>query len=470
MTASGARASEGTAVVWFRRDLRLHDQPALSAALSHRRLLCLFVLDDRLLHGRHASPNRTWFLRESLQALATEIADRGGALLVRSGRPEDVVPAVARETGAVAVFVSRDYGPFGRARDRRVAAALSTAGIEFVDLPGVLAVEPEQVSSRGGGPLTIFTFFYRRWSDVPPRSLLFAPDRVPPPPPGIDVHERLRWQATKPPAELLPGGEPAARGRLQTWLTGGLARYAEDRNRLDLEGSSRLSQDLRWGLLSANEVRQRLGGPGAEAFGRELAWRDFYHHIAWHKPRVLREPFRPAMARLRWSCDTAALAAWQEGRTGYPVVDAAMRQLVATGWMHNRARMIAASFLTKNLLIDYREGERFFLRHLVDGEVAVNNGGWQWASSTGASAQPSFHVFSPVLQGRRFDPEGTFVRRWLPELARVPTRYVHEPWAMPMALQHQTDCVIGGDYPAPIVPPTGATLRARIFYTSVRET
>lgn len=469
MTASGFPASEGTAVVWFRRDLRLHDQPALSAALGHRRVLCLFVLDDRLLHGRHASPNRAWFLRECLDDLEDQVAQLGGALLVRNGRPEEVVPAVARDAGAATVLVSRDYGPFGRARDRRVAEGLAATGIELAEFPGVLAVEPEAVFSKTGGPLTVFMPFFRRWSEVPMRAVLPAPERIPPPPPGFERAAEWRGDSDKLRGDLLPRGEPAARQRLEAWVAGGLARYAEDRNRLDLEGSSRLSQDLRWGLLSPSEVRQRLEGRGAAAFERELAWRDFYHHLAWHLPGVLREPFRATMRRLPRSTDAGLLGAWQKGRTGYPVVDAAMRQLVATGWMHNRARMVVASFLTKNLFIDYREGERFFLRHLVDGDVAVNNGGWQWVSSTGTDAQPYFRVFNPVLQGRRFDPEGRFVRYWIPELTAVPVRYLHEPWAMTSEVQKEAGCVIGRDYPAPIVPATGAVPRARAFFSGVRR-
>ena len=340
----------------------------------------------------------------------------------------------------------------------------------MADFPGVLAVEPEDVFSKTGGPLTVFRPFLRRWSEVPMRAVLPAPERIPAPPPGFERPVKRSWTPDRPLADLLPGGEPAARQRLDAWLTEGLARYADDRDRLDLEGSSRLSQDLRWGLLSVNELRQRLrgAGAGATAFERELAWRDFYHHLAWRLPGVLREPFRETMKSLPWSNDTELLGAWQEGRTGYPAVDAAMRQLVATGWMHNRARMIVASFLTKNLFIDYREGERFFLRHLVDGDVAVNNGGWQWASSTGTDAQPYFRVFNPVLQGRRFDPEGRFVRRWIPELAPVPDRYVHEPWAMPSEIQKEAGCVIGRDYPAPIVPGAGAVPRARAFFLGAR--
>jgi deoxyribodipyrimidine photo-lyase len=455
-----------TSVVWFRRDLRVHDHPALTAATERGDVACLFVLDDRLLEGRSASGNRNWFLAESLRELAASIEARGGMLVVRRGRPEAVVPELARQFGASAVHVSRDYGPFSRRRDAAVAAELALAGIELVESPGVLAVEPEAVLKRDGGAYGVFGPFYRRWTDVAPRQTLPAPESLRAPD-GVPKSELGSWRPPRPNAALIEPGESAARKRLATWAGGGLRTYESTRNLLDIAGTSRLSQDLRWGLLSVNEVREQLAGEG-ESFERELAWRDFYHHLAWHQPRVLREPFRREAKALPWNKDGAALAAWQRGETGYPVVDAAMRQLVETGWMHNRARMIVASFLTKNLLIDYREGERFFMRHLVDGDPAVNNGGWQWASSTGTDAQPYFRVFNPVLQGNRFDPDGVFVRRWLPVLAKVPDRWVHEPWAMPAEAQKTAACVIGRDYPAPIVALEGAAARARAFFESGR--
>ena len=258
--------------------------------------------------------------------------------------------------------------------------------------------------------------------------------------------------------------------RLERFLIQQAERYGRERDRLDLAGTSRLSQDLRWGLISPAEVLSRGAAICPKKFMEEVAWRDFYHHLAWYTPRVLREPYQAAFAGIRWETHTAALNAWKCGRTGFPVVDAAMRQLVATGWMHNRARMIVASFLTKQLLIDYREGEQFFMEHLVDGDVAVNNGGWQWASSTGANAQPYFRVFNPVLQGTRFDPDGIFVRNWVPELTNVPNRFVHAPWTAPAEVQAAAECIVGCDYPAPIVSHGGAAFRAKAFYsTQLRE-
>jgi deoxyribodipyrimidine photo-lyase len=268
-----------------------------------------------------------------------------------------------------------------------------------------------------------------------------------------------------------PPGEAAARERLERWLRRPIDSYSSSRNQLDRDGTSRLSQDLRWGLVSPNEVVERASGPGEgrRIFVQELIWREFYAHVLWHHPRVLREPFQEAFATLAYQDDPAAFRAWAEGRTGYPVVDAAMRQLRASGYVHNRARMIAASFLTKDLLADARLGEAEFMRHLTDGDVASNNGGWQWTASTGTDPQPYFRIFNPVLQARRFDPDGDYVRRWVPELAAVPTSRIHEPWTMTAAEQAEARCRIGTDYPAPIVEHAAARERALAIFTAAKD-
>jgi deoxyribodipyrimidine photo-lyase len=271
---------------------------------------------------------------------------------------------------------------------------------------------------------------------------------------------------------LLPApGEGPARDRLERWLGGRIDGYADTRNRMDQDGTSRLSQDLRWGLLSPVEVVARAAGAveGRRTFVSEIAWREFYAHVLWHNPRVRTEPFRPSSAAIANQRDDAAFDAWASGRTGYPVVDAAMRQLRASGWMHNRARMIAASFLTKDLLLDWRLGEAEFMRHLADGDVASNNGGWQWTASTGTDPQPWFRVFNPVLQGRRFDPDGEYVRRWIPELRRVPVARIHEPWTMSREEQAEAGVVIGREYPAPIVDHAEARDRALAVYGAARD-
>lgn len=452
-------------LVWFRRDLRLHDHPALSEAVTVGPVVCLYVVDDRLLSGRFPSPNREWFLRESLAELAGAIRERGGVLFVRRGNPETVVPAAAREFGVTTVFASRDYAPFGRKRDEAVSESLAAAGVQFMEAPGVLAVEPERVLNDSGGGFGVFSAFFRRWVAVERRPVLPAPVAIAAPPGVAPGNELEEWHPRPHADGVISPGESAARVRLESFA-GDVAAYVDRRDLLDTDGTSRLSQDLRFGLLSPNEVLARTAGPDSAKFEQEVAWRDFYSHLAWHHPRVLRETYRTDMANLPWRDDPAGWTAWTEGRTGFPVVDAAMRQLVATGWMHNRARMVAASLLTKNLFIDYRDGECFFMRHLTDGDIAVNNGGWQWTASTGTDAQPYFRVFNPVLQGQKFDPSGEFVRRWVPELAKVPLKYLHNPWTMPPAVQSQSQCVIGQHYPAPIFEPAGAVPRAKAFFES----
>jgi len=461
-----------TAIVWFRRDLRIHDHPALVAAIEGAdTVIPVFVFDETLLGGRRPAPNRVWFMRESVVALSRSLAKRGASLRVLRGRPAEVIPAFAREAGATGVYVTRDATPYGRARDRDVAARLEALGASLHAERGLYVHEPDEVLTRDGRPFAVYGAFRRAWDALPRRVPLGAPDRVPgrtgraEPDPVPEVPA-----PTADPALIPVPGETAARARLARWVKGGLDRYADARNQPDAEGTSRLSQDLRWGLLSPAEVVDRAAGAGNDrrVFGGELAWREFYAHVLWHHPRVLREPFRAELAGLETRDDPEAFEAWRTGRTGYPLVDAAMRQLRASGFVHNRARMIAASFLTKHLLLDYRLGEAEFMRHLTDGDPASNNGGWQWTASVGTDPQPWFRVFNPILQGRRFDPDGAYVRRWVPELRSVPADAIHEPWTMDAAAQVTTGCRIGVDYPAPIVDHAWARERALAAFAAAR--
>jgi len=471
-------------VVWFRRDLRLHDHPALTEALrSGGHVAPLFVFDPALLGGRFACPNRAWFLLGAVRALAASLEALGSRLSVRVGRPADVVPAFARDVEARIVIVSRDYAPYGRSRDRAVAGALGAQGIAFRAKRGVLIHEPEELTGPGGGSPRVFTPFLRRWEQLELRSILPAPATVPAAGPWPASHELdasgLGIGAPTAERSHLPEvGEIAARERLDAWLAGapdhGPAAYARTRNDLaDPAGTSRLSYDLRFGVLSPVEVATRAlavdgGGEGSRRFVSELAWRDFYAHVLWHEPRVAREPFLEQFRGIEPpGADDEAVAAWRAGRTGYPIVDAAMRQLSAMGWMPNRARMIVASFLTKDLLTDWRVGEAHFMRHLLDGDPASNLGGWQWAASVGTDAQPYFRVFNPVTQGERFDPDGLYVRRWLPELAAVPAGRIHAPWTMTPGEQAVARCTIGTDYPHPIVDHADARRRALAWFEAV---
>jgi deoxyribodipyrimidine photo-lyase len=476
MTPKGGRMPS-TAIVWFRRDLRVHDHPALTAALEAAdQVIPVFVFDEPLLVGRVPSANRAWFMRESVAALSESLAERGGGLRIVSGRPADVVPAIARELGAREVYVTRDAAPYGRRRDRAVADRLAADGVAFRPKRGLYVHEPDEVVKADGGPFTVYSPFRRAWQALDRRPVLAAPDRIPAPPGGATRRPRPDPVPDVPPPSadraLVPApGEAAARQRLERWLDGPIASYSSSRDRLDRDGTSRLSQDLRWGLLSPNEVVERASGPGEgrRTFLGELIWREFYAHVLWHHPRVLREPFQPAFSDLSWADDDEGFQAWADGRTGYPIVDAAMRQLRASGFVHNRARMIAASFLTKDLLLDYRLGEAQFMRHLTDADVASNNGGWQWTASTGTDPQPYFRIFNPVLQGKRFDPDGAYVRRWVSELAGVPSKRIHEPWTMTADEQAAAGCRIGTDYPAPIVDHAAARARALAAFTAAKE-
>jgi deoxyribodipyrimidine photo-lyase len=472
------RAAGGrTAIVWFRRDLRLHDHPALHLAIrSADRVVPAFILDDALLRGRHGSAARAAFMLASLEALAADLAARGAPLVVRSGPPAAAIAALAAETETTDVFVSRDVGPYARARDGAVAAALAAEGRRLHAMSGLLVVEPEDLLTGEGRPYTVFTPYARRWAATPRRVPFPAPMRI------VGHPDLGPERAGRVPTigdlgipapslrDIPAAGEAAARARLDRWVASGLDAYADRRDLLGADGTSRLSQDIRWGLLSPVEVLDRAGGAGEgrRTFASELAWRDFYSQVLFHFPHAARGSFRPVYDGLPWRDDPVGLDAWRDGRTGFPVVDAAMRQLAATGWMHNRARMIVASFLAKDLLLDWRAGERHFMERLVDGDLASNNGGWQWAAGAGTDAQPWFRIFDPVAQGRRHDPDGAYVRRWIPELSHVPDRHVHAPWAMPADVASAAGVVVGRDYPAPIVDHAAARRRALEAYRSVR--
>jgi deoxyribodipyrimidine photo-lyase len=445
-----------TALVWLTRDLRSHDHPALRAALERReRIIPVFCFDDRLLQGRHASGPRTQFMLECLADLDERLGD---ILVFRRGSPEQELPAVAREAGATEMHFSADSGPFARRRIDRVRRAMRDAGVESFAHPGVHAVDDlDGPRTQAGKPYTVFTPFHRTWLATPRRRLLGRPRSLGSLPSVVDkgalpslTDLGLRQEVEDP----LPGGETAGRERLSRFLRSRMGEYADNHDALGRDTTSRLSPYLHFGCVSAREIEQRLPrGKGPDAFRRQLCWRDFYHHVLLHHPRNARSEFQERYrGSISWSYAERRFEAWRDGRTGYPLVDAGMRQLRREGWMHNRARLVVGSFLTKDLGIDWRWGERWFMKLLIDGDEANNNGNWQWIASVGVDPQPAFRrIYNPARHQERFDPRGEYVRRYVPELRAVPHEHLTEPWTMPHETQQSCGCVIGRDYPAPIV-------------------
>jgi deoxyribodipyrimidine photo-lyase len=459
-----------TAIWWIRRDLRLSDNPALAAALDRAEVVIpAFILDPKLLASPFTGEKRLAFLLEGLRALDTSLRQRGSALILRQGDPLEVLQALRAETGAERIFAGADFSPYARRRDARVAGELPLSLSADVTV-----YPPEMLLKKDGTPYTVYTPFRRMWRSMPlPASPLPAPERLPGLPPLASVG--IPGEPTLSAGIPFEAGEAQAQSRLAAFADSAIAHYADERNRMDLEGTSALSPYLRFGMLSARQAawaarqaeaqaEETAARRGAQTWLNELIWREFYISILYHFPYVRRMAFRPKYRRIPWREDPEGFSAWVEGQTGYPVVDAAMRQLKGTGWMHNRARMLVASFLSKDLLIDWRRGEQYFMQHLLDGDPAANNGGWQWTAGTGTDAAPYFRIFNPVLQGKKFDPHGDFVRRWVPELAAVPNTFIHAPWEMPDDVQRSVGCIIGADYPAPIVDHAAARQRVLVAF------
>ena len=449
-----------TAVVLFTRDLRVNDQPALAAATeAAEHVVPLFVL-DRDLAAHFGAPNRIAFLFDALHDLSRSLRERGGALVVRSGDVVAETVRIAAKTGAAAVFVSEDVSGYAQLRERRLREACEAARVDLLVSPGVTIVPPGDVAPAGSDHFRVFTPYWRRWRDAPRRRLLPAPERITLPA-GLEhgtIPALAELVAGSPSPELPRGGERAGRRRLERWLDDGLAAYGRLHDALAANATSRLSPYLHFGCLSPLEVAERAERcPGAQPFVRQLAWRDFFAQLLAANPQSAATDFRNRGDA--WHDDADALAAWREGRTGYPVVDAGMRQLAREGWLHNRARLITASFLTKDLHLDWRLGAEHYFELLVDGDVASNAGSWQWVAGTGVD--PRRHrIFNPTVQGNRFDPNGDYVRRYVPELAGIEGAAVHEPWRLGLLRPPE--------YPEPIVDHAEAVaaFRARRVPTS----
>jgi len=413
-----------TAIWWIRRDLRLTDNAALHAVLEAGSVLPVFILDPVF---DSSSARRKNFLYEGLHALDTDLRERGSYLLIRTGKPLNVLQKLTDETKTDAIFAEEDFTPYARKRDLEIEHHLPLHLIS-----GQTVHHPNVILKADGKPYTVYTPYSKTWkAKLPAKINLYpAPER-------IDTPTRIKSEPlplfkVNP---LFPAGEKEAQVRLEEFLFKKIYSYGEDRNRMDLDGTSSLSPYLRFGMLGLRQavhaVRQAIGekrGAGAEVWLNELIWREFYIQILYHFPYVSKTAFNPSLANIPWRNDESEFAAWKEGRTGVPIVDAAMRQLKEIGWMHNRARMIVASYLVKDLLIDWRWGEAWFMENLLDGDIAANNGGWQWTAGTGTDAAPYFRIFNPVLQSVKFDPNGDYIRTWVRELRGMDAKDIHAPW------------------------------------------
>ena len=479
--------SRNAAVVWFSKDLRLEDNPALYHAVDrHDVVIPVFIWAPEEDGAWPPGDARRWWLHYALQALGTALQDQGLRLVLRAGSSLEALRDVIKETGADAVYWNKRYEPALRQRDRHLAEALREDGVVCDAFEGAILHDPERVQTGRGGPYRVFTPFWKKLQRV-----LCVPPPLPTP--------RLVW--TKAPQAwpaslhldalgLLPTvdwaeglrstwtpGEQAARQRLRRFLDDTLLDYATLRDRPDIDGTARLSPYLCYGELSPRQVwhavkegRQKPPmNEAAEVFLRQIAWREFAYHLLYHYPETPTVPLKDTFEAFTWRDDAEGLRRWQQGRTGYPIVDAGMRQLWHIGWMHNRVRMIVASFLTKDLLLPWQEGARWFWDTLVDGDLANNTMGWQWAAGSGADAQPFFRIFNPVSQGKRYDPEGVYVRRWVPELKALPDRYLHQPWQAPADVLKRAGVVLGQTYPAPLVDHRFARERALEAYQDVRS-
>ena len=481
-----------TSLVWFRRDLRTFDHAALHHALTQSaRVYCVFIFDTDILDSLPRTDRRVEFIRESVAELDAELRRHGGTMIVRHARAETEIPRLAKELQAQAVFANHDYEPAAIARDAAVAHALDAAGRHLITFKDQVIFEKNDVLSQSGKPFSVFTPYKNAWL----RQLALAPacidawptepyfDRLAPhEADGVPTLQQLGFEKTNLAHLRIAAGMRGAAALLDDFAER-IADYGDTRDFPAAKGPSYLSLHLRFGTipiralvrLAQDAMRANMGGSGgagAQIWLSELIWRDFYAMILFHHPRVVNTAFKPVYDQIAWEQGEEAdalFAAWCEGRTGYPLVDAAMTQLNQTGYMHNRLRMVTASFLTKDLGLDWRRGEAYFAEKLNDFDLASNNGGWQWASSSGCDAQPYFRIFNPITQSENFDPEGKFIKRYLPQLSRLDGKMIHAPWrAKPLALQ-SAGLVLGRDYAMPIVDHDAARMKTLARYGVVRS-
>lgn len=474
-----------TSLYWFRRAVRLDDNYGLTAVVAHsENVIPVFVLDPAILTQGTTGPARTRFLFDALRDVDQSLRKIGGRLIVRYGKPEEELARLVQETGATGLYFGREVEPYGQERDKRVTHKMKDLGVTVETFADHLLTEPGDVMTKVGTPYSVFTPYKRVWLEQPIDKPVAAPKHLKTP---EDLHSEALPELPKlvgvagelDQEPLVQGSEAEGRKWLDKFLDRCLRDYDAERDFPSHEGTSRLSAYLRSGVLSVRRVfadvqKVRAATPtgkrtGADTFLSELAWRDFYYQILFHYPHVAGHAFKPAYDGLQWENRDEFFDAWCQGKTGYPFIDAAQRQMNRQAWMHNRARMATASFLCKDLLCDWKRGQDYFMQKLIDGDLAPNNGGWQWAAGTGTDAQPFFRIFNPVSQGEKFDPDGTYVKTWCPELSKVPAKYIHSPWKLSVAEQEYAGCVLGRDYPHPIVDHKTQREKALNLYRGQEE-
>lgn len=470
-------------LLWFRNDLRLADNRALAAALATGRpVVPLFVLDDETPGVRPMGGASRWWLHHSLTALSRDLEKRGARLILRRGPAADVVTDVARAVGTDLVVASRGYETWADAIEREVRDRLAAHGAEFKRFAGHLLFEPDTVRNKAGEAFKVYSPFWRCVSQMPVRQPEPAPKSIPDFSGKVQSESLASWKLLPTTPDWAAGfapvwtpGEDGARVRLEKFLATAVDGYADHRNEPGVEGTSRLSPYLHFGEISPaacwHAALAHAGGrmtKGVETFLKEIVWREFSYHLLHQFPALAEQPFRPEFSRFPWSRDGKLLRAWQKGRTGYPIVDAGLRELWQTGWMHNRVRMIVASFLIKDLLIPWQDGEAWFWDCLVDADAASNAASWQWVAGCGADAAPYFRIFNPVKQGEQYDPNGAYVRRYVPEIAKLPDAYIHAPWTAPADALAVAGIVLGKTYPKPMVDHAEARDRALAGYEKVK--
>jgi len=466
-------------IFWFRNDLRLADNPGLAAALAAGKTALVYVLDDAALGDGAIGGAARWWLHHSLQSLSQDIAGRGGKLLLRRGDPRQIIPELCAELNAAALHAGRSFEPSGRAQDRAIAASLQAQGIAFHRHLASHLFAPERITTKTGGVYGVYTPFSRACLEQPPPAdPIAAPARLAPV--KAAKTDRLEdWQLLPASPDWAGGlreawvpGEAGAAKRLQAFLDRALADYKTARDIPSVDGTSSLSPHLHFGEIAPAKIwhaaaAAKKPGAGLETFLKELLWREFSNYLLWHHPKMPVQPLRPEFAKFPWAQDKKSLQAWQRGQTGIPIVDAGMRQLWQTGWMHNRIRMVCASFLIKHLLIPWQQGQAWFWDTLVDADLASNSSNWQWVAGCGADAAPYFRIFNPVLQGRKFDPDGAYVRAFVPELEKLPAQVIHAPWEADPAILAAANVTLGKNYPHPIIGLAQGRDRALAAYKKI---